>query len=141
MIVDWTIRRPLSFSRFMISLSATWPQAGVVSSPFARPRDSAAHLDVLPLKVGHLVGKPAGLVDRARRHLVLGNDAVGDGDAVVVLAERGRLVDDARSGSSLYIVVADDAERLVLELGGVRRGAQSASVATYSLTPLTCSVK
>ena len=51
-------------------------------------------LDVLSRKVGDLVGQEAALVDRARRHLVLGDDTGGDTDAVIVVTKRRSLLDD-----------------------------------------------
>lgn len=68
------------------------------------------HLDIHALEVSHVVRVDTLLVDRARRHLVLRDDAVLDGDAVVVVTERGRLVNDTRAGRVGYILVADDAE-------------------------------
>lgn len=99
-----------------------------VSARSASSRESEererAHLDVEALEVGHLVRVDALLVDRARRHLLARDDAVGDGDAVVVVTERRRLVDDARAGRVGHVRVRDDAERTALELraGSTRQG-------------------
>lgn len=73
-------------------------------------------LDIHPRKLGHLRRELARVVDGAGRHLVRLEHAAGDRDAVIVVAECGCLVDDARTGVGGDVFVDDDAEGFVFEL-------------------------
>jgi hypothetical protein len=76
-------------------------------------------LDVLSRKVGDLLGQKAALVDRARGHLVLGDDAGGDTDAVIVVTKGRSLLNDTGTRSVGDVGVRQDAESAtgVLERG------------------------
>lgn len=76
----------------------------------------AAHLDVHPLEIRYLLGKPPSVVNRTRRHLVLGDDPVGDSDPVIVLSKRRSLVDDTRSRGGFDVAVTYDSVGSVFEL-------------------------
>lgn len=76
----------------------------------------AAHLDVHPLEIRYLLGEPPSIVNRTRRHLILGDDPVGDGDPVIVLSKRRSLVDDTRPRGGFDVAVADDSVGSVFEL-------------------------
>jgi hypothetical protein len=71
------------------------------------------------LEIRNLFGKPPSVVDRTRRHLVLGDDPVGDGDPVIVFTESGGLVDDPGTRGGLDVAVADDSVGSVLKLARV----------------------
>jgi hypothetical protein len=73
----------------------------------------STHLDVETLEVGDLVGVDSTLVDGARRHLLLLDDAVEDGDAVIVISEGGSLVNDSGTRVGGNVGVADDPEGTV----------------------------
>lgn len=76
-----------------------------------------------PLEIGNLLGKSPSVIDRTRRHLILGDDPVGDGDPVIVLSKSGSLVDDTRTGRGLDVAITDDSVGSVFELaGGAREG-------------------
>jgi hypothetical protein len=70
-------------------------------------------LDVDTLVVGDLVGVKTLLVDGARGHLLLPDETVDDGDAVVIVSERGGLVNDTGTGRVGNVGVGDDAESAV----------------------------
>lgn len=74
---------------------------------------SSTNLDVETLEVGDLVGVDSTLVDGARGHLLLLNDAVENGDAVIVVSEGGSLVDDTGTRVGGNVGVADDLEGTV----------------------------
>ena len=74
-------------------------------------------LDVLAGDGGDLVGEATVPVDGAGQILALGNDAVGEADAVIVLAKGRGLVDDARTGVVGNVGVGNDAEVLVGTFG------------------------
>jgi hypothetical protein len=74
------------------------------------------HLDLYTFKVWHLGCEPTDLVDGTRWHFVLCDNAVGDGDPVIIFTESRRLVDDTGTRGSLDVWVADHSESLVLEL-------------------------
>lgn len=71
---------------------------------------SSTNLDVETLEVGDLVCVDSALVNGARGHLLFLDDAVGDGDAVIVVSESGSLVDDTSTRVRGNIGVADDLE-------------------------------
>ncbi|KAI6751277.1 hypothetical protein HG530_014191 [Fusarium avenaceum] len=54
-------------------------------------------LDVHALKIGNSVGEVTGIVDRIRRRSVLGNDACGDGNVVIILTKSWCLVHNAHA--------------------------------------------
>mmetsp|Transcript_11125 Transcript_11125/g.29574 ORF Transcript_11125/g.29574 Transcript_11125/m.29574 type:complete len:306 (+) Transcript_11125:2139-3056(+) len=74
-------------------------------------------LDVLALEQGHIARKTAVLIHWVDQALALPrNDAKLLAHAVIVFAEGGRLVDDARSRLRRNIAVGDDVPRLLLNL-------------------------
>ena len=95
------------------------------------------HMHALPVR--HLLRELPRVVHGARRHLVGAQDAVRDRDPVVVLAERGRLVHDARAVFGGDVGVGDDAEGAVFELrrrtGQVLRINGSGKVDGYAPAP------
>jgi hypothetical protein len=109
LIVDWTISRPLAFSIFWMSLSATW----ISLSGLAQRAGTRDYLDVLAGEVRDLAREAPRVVERAGRHLLGRDHTVGDRDPVVVLAERWRLVDDACTIGIRYVCVVQDTERAV----------------------------
>ena len=86
------------------------------ATPRLNRTDSKTHLDVHALEIGNLFGEPAGVVDRARRHLILGDNTVGDGDPVIVFTERGCLVDDTRTRRCLDVAITYDTVGPVFKL-------------------------
>lgn len=77
---------------------------------------SPTDLDVNALELWDDLGEPTGLVDRARRLLLATDDAVRDGNPVVVFSKGGRLVDESGSRVLGHVRVAHDSVRSVLEL-------------------------
>mmetsp|Transcript_6466 Transcript_6466/g.14027 ORF Transcript_6466/g.14027 Transcript_6466/m.14027 type:complete len:811 (-) Transcript_6466:137-2569(-) len=75
-------------------------------------------LDVQPLHLGDVGGEESVGVDGTREVLPLLDDAVREAHAVIVLAEGGRLVDDARSGVVGDVLVREDAKVLLGPLAG-----------------------
>lgn len=73
-------------------------------------------LNVDALEVRDLVGVLASLVDRAGRSLLLADNAVGDGDAVVILSKGRRLVNETSSRVGCDVFVRDDSEGAILVL-------------------------
>jgi hypothetical protein len=119
--VLWTINRPAAVRYFMIGLSAACEACSGVEvrtllSYSATLIFRAAHLDVHPLEIRYLLGKPPSIVNGTRRHLILGDDPVGDGDPMIVLSKRRSLVDDTRSRGGFDVAVADDSVGSVFEL-------------------------
>ena len=76
------------------------------------------YLDVHPREVGDLGGEAARIVNGTWRHVFWTQHAVRDGNPVIVLAERGGLVDDAGTVLRRDVSVVEDAEGPVLELRG-----------------------
>ena len=68
------------------------------------------HLDVLTSKVRNLTCEQTCIIDRAWRHFVRIQNPIRDSDPVVILAERGCLVDDAGAILCSDIGVVDNAE-------------------------------
>lgn len=64
----------------------------------------------------NLLGESTGIIDRARGHILFAKHTVLDGDAVIILTESGRLVDNTCTVICRYVCVVQHAERLVLEL-------------------------
>jgi hypothetical protein len=67
------------------------------------------------------------VINGTRRHLLLGDDAVGDSDSVIVFSESGRLVDETGTGVGSDVGVADDSEGSVLVLEEGKKGPSTAS--------------
>lgn len=73
-------------------------------------------LHILALVLGDLGGESTGLIDGARRDLVVSNDTVGHTDSVIVVTPRGCLVDDTSTSVLGDVRVGQDSERPVLKL-------------------------
>lgn len=73
-------------------------------------------LDMKSGKVRYLFCKYAAVIDGTGRHLIGSQNAVCDGDAVVILTKGRRLVDDTRTVSVGDICVYHDSESFVFEL-------------------------
>lgn len=132
-MVVWTINLPFAFSLFMIGVSAaccvyTETSQHGDSKPAAQESLQATHLHMYALVLWNLLREPPSLIDRARRHLVLGDNPVGDSDPVILVSERRCLVDDTGTGGGLDVGVADDAERFVLELMGCQQTSNRVSL-------------
>jgi hypothetical protein len=130
MMSDRLMRRPLDLSSLIMAASASWTCqlmwlslhcSASTQQATKQERKRSAHLDILPLVLWHLVGEATRLVDRARRDLVVSDDAMGNGDAVIVLTERRRLVDDTGTGRVGDISVGEDSECAVLILSSKRQ--------------------
>jgi len=83
---------------------------------------SKTHLNVNSLELRNNVGKSTSLVDGARRHLLLGDDSVGDGDPVIVLSEGRSLMNETSSRILGDVGIADDSESSVFELRMSEKG-------------------
>lgn len=97
----------------------------------------ARHLDMHACKLWNLLGEPTGIIDWARGHILFAKHAVLDGDAVIILTEGGRLVNNTRTVICGHVRVVQHAERLVLEL---RKCSVCDRVSKIFFTR-TCSVK
>ena len=78
-----------------------------------------AHLDVLTLEIRNFVGVLSFLVDRTGRHLLLSDNTLPDRDSMIVLSERGRLVNDSSSRIRGDIRIGDDSESSFGELHAI----------------------
>lgn len=97
----------------MMTLSASY----VTSVSDEQMRDGKlAYLDVLTFEVWDFVGVLSFLIDGTRRHLILSNDTFSNGDSVIVLSERRRLMDDTRSRIGSDIRIGDDSESSISKL-------------------------
>ena len=67
-------------------------------------------------EVGNLRCETTGVVDGTWGHIFWPQDAVGNGDTMIVLTEGGCLVDDTSTVFSSYVGIVQDAERAVLVL-------------------------
>lgn len=85
----------------------------------------------------NLLGKPTGIIDRTRRHILFAKHTVLDRDAVIILTEGGRLVNNTGTVICGHVRVVQYAERLVLEL---RECSVCDRVSKLYITR-TCSVK
>ena len=77
--------------------------------------------DVLPSKVGNLLGKSSRIINGTWRHLIRTHDPVGDRNAMIVLTKCGCLVYDTRSRIGGDICVNYDAKRLILKLNRIKK--------------------
>lgn len=75
-------------------------------------------LDMYTLVIWDLVREFTGLIQRARRELVLFDDAVGNSDTVIVLTESRGLMDNTSTRGIGNVLVGDDSESPVLVLLG-----------------------
>lgn len=75
-----------------------------------------ANLDVLADEIGNFVGVDTLLVDGARGHLLLADNALANSDAVIVVTEGGSLVDDTSTRGIGNVSVGDDLESSLDEL-------------------------
>ena len=80
---------------------------------------STTYLDMLACEIGHLLREATCIVDGAWWHLVLADDTVFDGNAVIVLTEGGCLVDNTSTVLSSDVRVVHDAERSILKLKAI----------------------
>jgi hypothetical protein len=74
-----------------------------------------------PLEIGNLLGEPPSIVDRTRRHLILGDNPVGDSHSVIIFTESGCLVDDTRTRGSFDVGIAYDSVSTIFKLGSQER--------------------
>ena len=75
-----------------------------------------ANLDVLADEIRNFVGVDTLLVDGARGHLLLADDALANSDAVIVVTEGGSLVDDSGTRGIGNVSIGDDLESSLDEL-------------------------
>jgi hypothetical protein len=73
-------------------------------------------LDMLALKVTNNCSEATLVIDGIWWYSGIGNDSVGECDAVIVLSVCGRLVDDTHTTIGCNIGVVQDLEAIVLEL-------------------------
>jgi hypothetical protein len=71
---------------------------------------------MLALEIRYLASEPTSVIYRTGRHLVLGHDSISNGDPVIVLSERRRLVNDTGSRGSLYVRITDNSVCPIFEL-------------------------
>lgn len=119
-MVDCTIRRPLAFKTFWMSLSAACGKP----IPFRICIDDSkthSYLDVQTLEVGHLVREASSIVDRAWGHFLRTQHTVRNGNSVVILTEGGGLVDNTGTVFGRYVRVVEHAECLVFELSSIHQ--------------------
>lgn len=74
------------------------------------------HLDVLSSKVRDFLGELSGVIDRARRHFVGPQNAIGNRDAMIIFTKSWSLVDDTSTVRIRNVGVCHNSECLVLEL-------------------------
>jgi hypothetical protein len=68
------------------------------------------------LEVRNFAGEVALIVDGARWELIVAEDSMGDGNAVIVFTKRRRLVDDTSTVRIGNVGIDQNPEGLVLEL-------------------------
>lgn len=77
---------------------------------------SKTHLDMHPLEIRHLLRIPPRIINRARRHFILRDNPIGDGDPVIVFTKGGGLVDNPGSRGGFDVGVNDDSVGAVFVL-------------------------
>ena len=83
-------------------------------------------------KFGYLLGKMSLFVNRAGRHFIWSQHAVGDGDAVIIFTKSRGLMDNSSPVCIGNIRIHNNSECLILELGeSMRRKREYRSIGSY----------
>jgi hypothetical protein len=78
------------------------------------------YLDMKTGKVRDFLGEDPRAIDGAWRHFIWSQYTMGNGNAVIIFTEGGRLMNDTSAICICYISIYEDSKCFVLELEGRR---------------------